>query len=290
MDQRITSNSFPGRPPLSHCARFFISCALTFILTPNANGHQLDDQGLVPSISKALAKAKVKTVVVFDFKGPDEKLTPLGQDFADKFRSALAKSGGNFVVVDSAEVHAVIEKNRVAPDVVRDPEIAWWLGRQLKADALIIGDLTPLSGDLLKFSVAAAKLKDGKNLAALWVAVPFTDEMKALLSKSLVEDHLENRMPPGTALNLYPKCVYCPRADFSAAAMANKQQGIVTLVVMIGLDGRASDIDFIKGQPYGLTQKAIEAVQSWKFKPGQTPEGNPRAVRQVIEITFHLTD
>lgn len=241
-------------------------------------------------MAKALTKAKVKTVVVFDFKGPDEKVTQLGQDFADKFRSALAKSGGNFVIVDRAEVQAVVEKNRVVPDVIRDPEIAWWLARQLNADTFIVGDLIPLSGDLLRFSVVAAKLKDGKNVADLWVAVPFTDEMKALLSKSLVEDRPENRIPQGTPLNLYPMCIYCPRADFSAAALANKQQGTVTLVVVIGLDGRASDIDFIKGQPYGLTQKAIEAVRSWKFKPAQTPEGNPRAVRQVIEATFHFTN
>lgn len=288
MDQVSTPNTITYRPLYLHFGRFLISCILTFILTPIANAHQSDDQGLAPSISKALAKAKVKTVVVFDFKGPDEKVTQLGQDFADKFRSSLAKSGGNFVIVDRAEVQAVVEKNRVAPDVIRDPEIAWWLARQLNADALIVGELTPLSRDLLKFALAAAKTKDGKNLADLWVTVPFTDEMKALLSKSLVVDRPENRVPEGTQLNLYPKCIYCPRAEYSAAAMANKQQGKVTLAVVIGLDGRASEIDFTKGQPYGLTQKAIEAVQSWKFKPAQTPEGNPRAVRQVIEITFHL--
>lgn len=290
MDQVSTPHTISYRPLYLHFGRFLISCILTFILTPIANAHQSVDQGLAPSLSKALAKAKVKTVVVFNFKGPDEKVTQLGQDFADKFRSALAKSGGNFVIVDRAEVQAVVEKNRVAPEVIRDPEIAWWLARQLKADALIVGELTPLSGELLKFAVAAAKTKDGKNVADLWVTVPFTDEMKALVSKSLVEDRPESRMPPGTPPNLYPQCVYCPRADFSAEAMANKQQGIVTLVVVIGLDGRASDIDFVKGQPYGLTQKAIEAVRSWKFKPAQTPEGNPRAVRQVIEVTFHLTN
>ena len=190
--------------------------------------------------------------------------------------------------MDRAEVQAVVEKNRVAPEVIRDPEIAWWLARQVKADALIVGELTPLSRDLLKVAVSAAKTKDGKNIAELWVAHPFTDEMKALLSKSLVVDRPENSLPAGTPPNLYPRCIYCPRPDFSDAAMAKNQQGTVTLVVVIGPDGRASDIDVIKSLPDGLTQKAIEAVRSWKFKPAQTPEGNPRAVRQVIEIAFRL--
>ena len=60
------------------------------------------------------------------------------------------------------------------------------------------------------------------------------------------------------------------------------------LSVVIGVDGRASNIVVLKALPYGLTAKAVEAVASWKFKPAQDPHGNPAAVRQAIEVTFHL--
>lgn len=268
MDQVSTPNTITYRPLYLHFGRFLISCILTFILTPIANAHQSDDQGLAPSISKALAKAKVKTVVVFDFMGPDDKLSQLGQDLADGFSHTLASSGGKFDVIERSQVRAVIQKNRVAPDVIRDPEIAWWLARQLNAEALVVGKLSPTDGNTLQIAVAAAKTKDGMNIAGLSVAVPITDAMKSRLSKSLSEDHTEDQLPPGSPMDFYPQCIYCPHAKFSDAAKNHRKQGVVALVVLIGEDGVARDIEFARSQQYGLTQKAIEAVQNWKFKPG----------------------
>jgi periplasmic protein TonB len=70
--------------------------------------------------------------------------------------------------------------------------------------------------------------------------------------------------------------------------MAHKQQGVVVLIVLVGEDGIAREIDLVKGEQYRPTQKAIETVQKWRFQPSHDPSGKPRAVWQVIEITFHL--
>jgi hypothetical protein len=40
-------------------------------------------------------------------------------------------------------------------------------------------------------------------------------------------------------------------------------------------------------QPNGLTEMAIEAVQTWKFKPALGPDGKPAAVRRMVEMNFH---
>ena len=276
-------------PFSAHLRRgILLSIFLVSVLIPVAHAQQADDPGLAPSMARALTKAKVTTVVVFDFMGSDEKLTQLGQDLADAFSNRLANSGGEFNVIDRPQVRAVIEKNRVAPDVIRDPEIAWWFARQLNADALIVGDLTPLNGDTLKIAIAAARVKDGKDIDSMSVRVSFTDEMKTLLSKSLSVDHMKDRIDPTTPKELVPKCVYCPRAEFSSAALDKKKEGIVLLIVQITQDGIAKDIEFVQGAQYGLTQKAIEAVQGWKFEPAQTTDGKPRAVWQQIQVTFHL--
>jgi TonB family protein len=271
-----------------NCPRILFFPLLMLLLIPVTHAHPADDQGLAPSMAKALAKAKVKTVVVFDFMGPENILTQLGQDLADGFSRNLANSGGTFTVIDRAQVRAIIEKNRVASDVIRDPETSWWLARQLSADALVVGKLSPVDADRLEVIVEAAKTKDGKNIATLSVTAPISEEMRTRISKSLINNRQRNPLPSGTPMDLYPKCIYCPRAGYSSAAMANKQEGVVVLIVLVGEDGIGREMDLVKGQPYGLTQKAIEAVQKWKFQPSHDQDGKPRAVWQTIEVTFHL--
>jgi len=101
-----------------------LSAFLLFILIPDAHAKPTQDRGLVPIMSEALTKAKVRSVAIFDFMGPGQRLNQLGRDLADEFSRALAKSGGQFQVIDRSAVIAVIEANRVAADVIRDPEIA----------------------------------------------------------------------------------------------------------------------------------------------------------------------
>ena len=60
------------------------------------------------------------------------------------------------------------------------------------------------------------------------------------------------------------------------------------LTVVVGTDGKADDIVVKKPLRDGLTEKAIESVKSWKFIPALGPDGKPAAVRQVVEVTFHL--
>jgi len=92
----------------------------------------------------------------------------------------------------------------------------------------------------------------------------------------------------GTGGYGYPQCLYCPRAEFSDEAMKAKYQGVVLLVAIITADGRAADIQVVKGLGLGLDEKAVAAVRTWRFKPALGPNGKPAAVRQTIEVQFHL--
>lgn len=92
----------------------------------------------------------------------------------------------------------------------------------------------------------------------------------------------------GTGGYGYPACLYCPTAQYSDEAVKAKYQGTVEILAIITPDGRATDIHVIKGLGLGLDEKAIEAVRSWRFRAALGPNGQPAAVRQVIEVTFHL--
>jgi TonB family protein len=86
----------------------------------------------------------------------------------------------------------------------------------------------------------------------------------------------------------YPSCLYCSEPQYSEDARKAKWQGTVVLQVIITSDGRATNIQIVKGPGLGLEDKAIEAVRNWRFKPALGPDGKPVATLTPIEVTFRL--
>jgi TonB family protein len=86
----------------------------------------------------------------------------------------------------------------------------------------------------------------------------------------------------------YPECIYCPPPQYTHEAIVHNFQGSTTLDLIITPEGRAEDIKAVKPLPYGLTEKAIEAVEKWKFKPAVGPNGKPAAIRQKITVEFYM--
>ena len=93
---------------------------------------------------------------------------------------------------------------------------------------------------------------------------------------------------PGTNGVGYPSCVYCPDPKYSEEARKAKYQGTVVLQAVITPDGRATEIQVVKGPGLGLEEKAVEAVKQWRFKPANGPGGKPVPVIVPIEVTFRL--
>jgi protein TonB len=85
-----------------------------------------------------------------------------------------------------------------------------------------------------------------------------------------------------------PQCLYCPRADYSDAAMKVKIQGIVELLAVITIDGRVTDIHVVRGLGYGLDENAVKAARTWRLRPALGPDGKPAAVREIIDMQFQL--
>lgn len=85
-----------------------------------------------------------------------------------------------------------------------------------------------------------------------------------------------------------PQCAYCPDPQYTDAAREAKLQGKVTLRVLVGADGRASQIQVVQGIGMGLDERAAESVQTWKFVPAH--DGARRAVPTwvTIEVVFRL--
>jgi TonB family protein len=84
-----------------------------------------------------------------------------------------------------------------------------------------------------------------------------------------------------------PVPIYRPDPDYSEEARKAKYQGTVILAIVVDEKGNPRDIRVVKPLGLGLDQKAIEAVDKWRFRPGMK-DGHPVKVMAQIEVNFRL--
>lgn len=84
-----------------------------------------------------------------------------------------------------------------------------------------------------------------------------------------------------------PAVIFKVDPEYSEEARKAKYSGTVMLAVIVDAEGHARDIHVVKSLGMGLDEKAIEAVEKWKFKPGMK-SGQAVNVRATIEVNFRL--
>ena len=93
--------------------------------------------------------------------------------------------------------------------------------------------------------------------------------------------------PAGKTGVSVPEVIFNPEPSFSEEARKAKAQGIVLLLLVVGKDGRPYDIRVGQSLGMGLDEKAVEAVNLWRFRPA-TLNGQPVATRIAVQVDFHL--
>ena len=93
--------------------------------------------------------------------------------------------------------------------------------------------------------------------------------------------------PAGKMGVTVPQVIFNPEPSFSDEARKAKAQGIVTLLLVVGKDGRPYDIRVGQARGMGLDEKAIEAVSRWRFRPA-TMNGQPVATQIAVQVDFRL--
>jgi len=84
-----------------------------------------------------------------------------------------------------------------------------------------------------------------------------------------------------------PVAIFKPEPQYSEEARKAKWQGSVLISLVVDEEGKPVQIKVVRPLGLGLDEKAVEAVQQWKFKPG-TLAGKPVKVQAQIEVTFRL--
>lgn len=84
-----------------------------------------------------------------------------------------------------------------------------------------------------------------------------------------------------------PSLIFKVEPEYSEEARKAKFQGSVLLQVVVDDKGNPKDIKVVRPLGLGLDEKAIEAVQKWRFRPGFL-NGKAVPVQAMIEVNFRL--
>ena len=84
-----------------------------------------------------------------------------------------------------------------------------------------------------------------------------------------------------------PAVIFKVDPEYSEEARKAKYSGAVRLSIIVDTEGRAREIHVVKSLGMGLDEKAVEAVEKWKFRPGMKG-GQAVNVRALIEVNFRL--
>lgn len=79
--------------------------------------------------------------------------------------------------------------------------------------------------------------------------------------------------------------IYTPQPDYTEEAREARREGVCVLSLIVGVDGRTSNIIVTKKLGLGLDEKAVETVRQWKFEPGRR---NGRAVPTHLTLNMQF--
>lgn len=100
----------------------------------------------------------------------------------------------------------------------------------------------------------------------------------------------ENRVGETTAQRVLPQVITARRVApiYPATSRRRSEEGDVVLDVLVGADGRVTQITVAVSSDFErLDKAAVAAVQQWRFVPGRVA-GEPQAMRLRVPIRFQL--
>jgi TonB family protein len=164
---------------------------------------------------------------------------------------------------------------------------------QIKADWIVPNP----KGQMIAYRVTA-----GQALRIVWIDYNTrhaADSVKALISEIVEARKAEPKLPNDHPFEVNlaaphqddgivrPRMLVKTQAVYEEEAKRAHVQGTVVLNVVFTSYGTLEAFCVIKGLPYGLTARAIEAALKVKFQPA-TRNGVPLSVRADLQYTFAL--
>ncbi len=262
---------------------------------PRVAQEQMDS--LASRVAEQIRQSKTDTafpkIFVIDFSNAsDKQFSKLGTLLADDLALSLAGYASGFQVQDRKLFEDYLKVNWMGLDELQSEAVCLTLARSMGGAGVVRGTIETDAKQQLRISVNI----DG--MGTTWsgdAEFPLTGALQELLKQPAISyERAAGAIPvepgilqPGVDGATLPVCVFCPSPDYTDLARTAKYRGTVELSLIVTKDGAVNSIVVLKGAPFSLTQKAIDAVQKWKFKPAKL-RGQSVPVRVPVDIEFQL--
>ena len=253
--------------------------------------------------SDAAGCKKTCSILVANFTGESGSTSEIGMALADELSSQLAAQAHGIQIVNRHVLHEYLERERIASKLLEDDNAARWLAMDNGATVMLIGylkiGLTQASlhvqlldthdfakrgrGTPAKSFVEEEIFRDVGNFGSFESAEPFGEPADLKGSKEAVD---ASRGGPKKVTSV-PHCTYQPDPSYTDAARTVKFKGNIVLRVIIGKEGSITDLQILKGAPFGLNKQALNAVRTWRCQPAEV-DGQPVAATVPIEVSFRI--
>jgi len=82
-----------------------------------------------------------------------------------------------------------------------------------------------------------------------------------------------------------PHAIYSPQVEYTQAAKAANFEGSCVVSMVIGVDGKPSNVTLNRKLGRGMDERVIATVNRWTFEPGRR---NGRAIQSRIQLTLNF--
>lgn len=251
----------------------FVFCVSSYAATP------VDLDSLAEKLAPEIDKSGVKCIAVVDFVSADATATDLGWYLANKLSDSIAIKTPAVLIVDRTR----LQQLGLASGTSSSPDDLKKIGVATNADAIASGkiEITP---EKYLITITLLKAADGATLASVSHSLPHS-RMLDLLSPAGNHALVAKPARAGVMGVGVPACLFCPVPANTAQWRSNQPQNVI-LQVVISIAGSAEKISVVRSPGYFLSERAVEAVSDWKFRPAPGDDGKPTTVIVPIEVTF----
>jgi len=267
--------------------RFSLRILLAIVLCATASFSAAAEKVNLDPIAERLAvhvrKAGTKLVAVADFLDADGQPSDLGWYLASKLSDKLQGRSEGFRLLNRGQ----LLDSKVTTEDIASAESLKRIADSWGVAAVVIGTVA-ISAQHYLVTATLHRASDGLAIVTLSQSVPHTQVLD-LLSPAGLDAEARNPELPGANGVDVPACAHCPNPEYSEEGRrAGITSAWVILTVTVSRKGNAIKIKRSKDAGYGFTEKAIEVVSDWKFRPAGR-DGTPVPVIVPVEVRFSST-